>query len=351
MSTVKKGRSKKANMWQELPDDLLHLIVRYSGVDVIRALALMEKRTLRCARPYLQAIGKLGPFWRCIKVVTTLYRDSRKGCPGLQPSHATALGELLKLNFNIGSLKLLYHTLSAESVSAIATGLRESETVTALSLQNAMEPLGATHIARALPANATLTKLDLDSNKIDDDGATALADGLVSNATLTSLKLWFNRIGDEGAAALANGLKRNATLTRLELDYNKIGDRGATALAAALRGNAVVKNLRLCHNRSIGDQGAAALADALTVKTTALTILGLICAGIGSQGARALADALAVNVTLEVLDILCNGVGAEAGGILAKALPFNATLKKLQISGAAKRELREVCASKRIQLI
>lgn len=340
-------------MWEDLPDDLLRYFVRYfDGVGAIRVLALLGKRTLRCAQPYLQAISELRPFWRRIKSHTRITQG--KTCPGLQPSHATALGKLLGLNLNISTLQLEYHRLAAESVGAIATGLLESETLTALCLTNTMEPSGGTRIARALPANATLTELKILYNNIGDDGAAALADGLTSNATLTKLTLWHNLIGDEGAAALANGLKRNATLTKLDLGFNKIGDRGAAALADALRVNAVVEKLGLRCNRSVGDEGAAALANALTVKTTALTALDLTGANrISSQGARALADALAANVTLEVLDILCQGMGAEAADAFAKALTINATLKMLFVSRAVKwhGELRAVCAAKGIQLI
>ncbi|CAF4513463.1 unnamed protein product [Rotaria socialis] len=127
----------------------------------------------------------------------------------------------------------------------------------------------------AILRNATLTTLDISSNKIGADGAKQLANALANNKvtlnqsspiayivnlllkqTLTTLNLLFNEIGEDGAKHLADVLANNKvtlnqsspiayivnllfkqTLTTLTLDNNKIGDNVRQRIAARVREN------------------------------------------------------------------------------------------------------------------
>jgi hypothetical protein len=153
------------------------------------------------------------------------------------------------------------------------------------------------YVNNALRVIATLTSLDLVSNRIGEAGATQLAECLRVNATLTSLQLASNRIGAAGATQLAECLRVNATLTSLNLGGNGIGATGATQLAECLRVNATLKSLDLSFN-GIGDAGATQLAECLRVNAT-LKSLSLINNGIGGAGARALEAACPPQCMLE----------------------------------------------------
>ncbi|KAL0231705.1 hypothetical protein GEMRC1_011109 [Eukaryota sp. GEM-RC1] len=125
---------------------------------------------------------------------------------------------------------------------------------------------GATYLAEALMANATVTNVDLSHNNIGNYGVTSLAEALIVNATVTNVNLSHNNIGDDGVKALAEALKTNATVTSVNLSHNNIGDDGAKALSEALKVNATIRTVNLNSN-FIGNEGVEALSKALTVNS------------------------------------------------------------------------------------
>ncbi|CAM4892110.1 unnamed protein product [Rotaria socialis] len=202
----------------------------------------------------------------------------------------------------------------------------------------------------AILRNATLTTLDISSNKIGADGAKQLANALANNKTLTTLNLLFNEIGEDGAKHLADALANNKTLTTLNIAWNKIGNEGAGYLANALDNSKTLTTLDISSNK-IGADGAKQLANTLANNKT-LTTLNLLFNEIGEDGAKHLADVLAnnkvtlnqsspiayiVNIllmqTLTTLNIAWNKIGNEGAGYLANALDNNKTLTTLNLRG------------------
>ena len=93
-----------------------------------------------------------------------------------------------------------------------------------------------------------LRSLHLGHNAVGCAGATFLAHALTANASLTALHLPGNRIQPDGAEALATALELNASLAQLDLAANQVRARGATALAGALRANRALALLDISRN-------------------------------------------------------------------------------------------------------
>ena len=109
--------------------------------------------------------------------------------------------------------------------------------------------------------NATVQRLLLNANDVDEEGARTLARALGAAASLRELVLRGNRVGDDGAEALAEALADNPPLRVLDPGRNGVRERGACALAAALGRNTRLRALRVDQNAP-GRGGHAALAEA-----------------------------------------------------------------------------------------
>lgn len=72
---------------------------------------------------------------------------------------------------------------------------------------------------RSLAANATLTALNLESNKLFLRGGQLLADALGKNSTLAMLNVANTGIGTSGAAYLAAAASRHPAMDRLVLAF------------------------------------------------------------------------------------------------------------------------------------
>ncbi|KAK1735803.1 leucine-rich repeat protein [Skeletonema marinoi] len=241
-----------------------------------------------------------------------------------------ALPRLRSNDATLTRLLLGSNEIDNEGVVALAGALKENATLTTLNLRlTQIGKEGAIALAEALKKNTTLTTLELLNNKIGNEGAIALAEALKKNTTLTELDLGSNGIGKEGAIALAEALKENTTLTTMDLGYNDIGNEGAIALADALKKNTTLTTLDLGSNH-IGNEGAIALTDALKENTT-LTTLNLGDNDLDNEGAIALADALKENTTLTTLDLGSNEIDNEGAIALAEALKENTTLTTLDL--------------------
>ena len=175
---------------------------------------------------------------------------------------------------------------------------------------NALGTKGATTIAEALAANATLTALSLDSNEIDSEGVEQLAKALGGNRTLTSLSLEWNSVGKEGGMALAAMLGHDdLALSVLNLGWNGLGDEGVRLLARALElkpSGSAMRDVRLHHNR-LSAEAAVPLSKALK----SLAVLDVSGNALGEGGASVL---LLAQQELEASAPAGSGGGGEAGG-------------------------------------
>ena len=135
-------------------------------------------------------------------------------------------------------------------------------------------PEGAKAIAEALKVTASLTSLSLSQNPLGDEGVEVLAQGIKANKTLKTLDLsmphmYSFQIGPRGATAIADALSASASVTSLSLARNNLGDDGAEALSIGLKENKSIKMLDLSGKGYggglIGPRGATALASAIAV--------------------------------------------------------------------------------------
>mmetsp|Transcript_37306 Transcript_37306/g.92846 ORF Transcript_37306/g.92846 Transcript_37306/m.92846 type:complete len:110 (-) Transcript_37306:9-338(-) len=85
-----------------------------------------------------------------------------------------------------------------------------------------------------------MSNLELFDCGMGDEGVLHLASALRANTTLTKLDLGYNEIGAVAAQHIAEALEVNATVTKLDLRSNAIDTVGAQHIAAAIKVNATV---------------------------------------------------------------------------------------------------------------
>jgi Leucine-rich repeat (LRR) protein len=127
---------------------------------------------------------------------------------------------------------------------------------------NPISYAGMQALAPNLKWLTNLQTLDLSDNQIGDAGMQALAQNLKGLTNLTELALHNNQIGDAGMQDLGPNLKGLTNLQRLYLHNNQIGDAGMQALAPNLKWLTNLQRLYL-HNNQIGDAGAKVLGQHL----------------------------------------------------------------------------------------
>ncbi|KAJ4454186.1 putative TKL/IRAK protein kinase [Paratrimastix pyriformis] len=247
----------------------------------------------------------------------------------LGPMGALLLARGLRGNGVLTSLGLRHNNIGPNGASAIAELLMDpSCTIVDVQFKgNAIQSLGALHIAKAIKLNTSLKVLELQANGLGPSAVIALADALRSNHSIRALNFNENEIGDEGCAVISRLLLENATITTVGLASNSIFAPGAVALSEALLRSTSMIGLDLGRNQ-VGNQGAIAIANAIRHNET-LTSLDLSNNFILSAGSCALADMIASNKALRHLDLGANqarNAGASAWG---HALTLNGTLTRL----------------------
>jgi Ran GTPase-activating protein 1 len=140
----------------------------------------------------------------------------------LGPSGAQALGELLRRNHSIRTLRVHNDGLGQDGGKHIAaallgkSGIEEEEDV---------EPENIAKIETFISGR----------NRLENPGAEALANTFKLMKTLTALQIPQNGIKPEGIVFIAESLKQNKGLMILDLNDNNIRESGAIALAAAFK--------------------------------------------------------------------------------------------------------------------
>ena len=135
-------------------------------------------------------------------------------------SHALSLGKIFCRQEEIF---LADNNLGDEGVEALSVGLKESKSLKALDVLNAMRastkfgPKGATALASAISVMSSVTELNLFNNTIKDQGVTAICEAVQSNkeTKLASLNVGYNGIGPAGAKSVAAMAAAIASLTKI----------------------------------------------------------------------------------------------------------------------------------------
>ncbi len=149
---------------------------------------------------------------------------------------ASYLGNALKHNQTVESLWLKRNPLKAEGVSQIAQMLEVNKSLQTLDLVNVgMLDDGVKILFESLKKNTCLRTLYLDANGIGVNGARYIADYFkylkqTKQKGLTGLFIAMNRLGDEGTKIIANAIANYPYLKRLDLSSNRIQNDGLTVL-------------------------------------------------------------------------------------------------------------------------
>ena len=84
---------------------------------------------------------------------------------------------------------------------------------------------------------------------LGDEGATAIGSKISKSSTIKTLLIKSNLIGDSGAFSIANGIASPMCgLTKLDLSTNKINDQGGNSLIKGLELNRRLQNVNLRAN-------------------------------------------------------------------------------------------------------
>ena len=150
------------------------------------------------------------------------------------PEAILELAALLKQNPNIHHLNLSGNLLGDEGVIALVSVFGETQiSVPCLELaNNKIGDAGATAVGELVNKNPNIGIVNLSGNLIRDEGAIGLAKHLTDNMNVTKVDLSGNNIGPAGAIALRECLLQNIDIHSLNLTGNPLlcGDQSSSML-------------------------------------------------------------------------------------------------------------------------
>ena len=309
------------------------------------------------------------PSLRSLCGLTREEREIDFSSRGFRGADAMLLAFELPAMSSLTSLSLAGNDLGG-GIEDLSTGLRESSSLTMLDLRGKgygggrIGPSGATALASAMAAMASLSVSDLRFNNLDTESATMLAamakkkkvslcgikpgqteaklqgsypnymtvpDAILLTADLavrsdlTSIDLSRNDLDAEAAEAISPAVAVSASLTSLDLERNYIGPKGARALGEALKVNCSLTKLSLAQN-NLEEDGTRSICEALKGNTTLMELDlrgGTFTTGTnigGPAGAAHVADMLGVNGHLARVDVSCNCL--DRGGLEVRLLRY-----------------------------
>ncbi|NES83173.1 MAG: hypothetical protein F6K10_18180 [Moorea sp. SIO2B7] len=211
------------------------------------------------------------------------------------------------------SLWLKRNPLKVGGVACIAKMLEENSSIHTLDLVNVgMLDEGVKLLFESLRKNQTLRNLYIDANGISEIGAHYIADYFEymkseNRKGLTGLFMAINRLGDAGAELIANAVAGYSHLSRLDLSSNRIQNNGLKVLLEQCNTLPKLVYLGIGLYKSTSDLGelpnyfdgvgADIIADFIRDNDT-VQILGLMDTNIREGGFEIIADALEENHTL-----------------------------------------------------
>ncbi|MBK4737771.1 leucine-rich repeat domain-containing protein [Noviherbaspirillum pedocola] len=205
------------------------------------------------------------------------------------------------------SLETLYCRMSDPDIRNLTTLLKETESLTSLSLQisHIPQPFINKHFSElgsAFAACRTLTRFHISSNNLPlafRPEWDLVFSRLLASPYLQTLTLEDWKPTPAGMAAFAQALKKNSTLQSLSITLSELTDADAKVLAEGLKGNSSLTELR-CVNCRLQAEGVTAL----------LSVAGS-------------------HTRIRKLDVSMNCVQAKAMGEVASALLQNRSLEFL----------------------
>jgi Ran GTPase-activating protein (RanGAP) involved in mRNA processing and transport len=321
-------------------------------------MSLLPSLTVQC----MSALAQSSEALSNLELPRSLYRLSLSHVswsvmPSLQACLAHDESEL-------ASVSLRNCRLFDRDVEALVGGLRGNASLTMLELpSNKISDAGVHLLCQLLagPQRCALTELDLSNNSLDapsldslakalgdrscplqklavamltrvgepGDGLLAIWVALQNNSTLHTLDLSGWTMGAKETASAALVLRANTRLRKLALLASQIGDEGAAQIAEALSANQTLRDLDLSRN-CISDAGTSAMALMLE-SNQALYRLALSSCRVGDEGARAMARAMYANHGLNSIDLSKNRVSAVGADAMTRAMRGNRSLAELNL--------------------
>ena len=158
---------------------------------------------------------------------------------------------------SIKELTLKFNDLSAAAVRCMVPFLQSANNLVRLDLSgNVFQSEGFNLLLRAL-RNSPVERLDCSACDIE---SIEEIDSENKPKKLEKLFLNYNHINADGCRGLAKLLRGgDSTLTTLDLDENKIDDEGVAVLVGALQSNTSLMGLQLAGNVDISNQGLVML--------------------------------------------------------------------------------------------
>jgi len=201
---------------------------------------------------------------------------------------------------NIVELNLSNNPLGISSALLLLKNMSENKAIRKLLLANCGLDDSKSQALTFMGNNTNLEELDLNGNLLGDNALIALKSFYI-NSKIKSIELANNNITDIGAKCIGAIISENTTsITRLNLQDNKIEDEGAFEIAEGLRTNKSITEVNLTNN-IIADRGVIAIADTLAEDNNSITKLFLDNNLIIFSGIKELSKAIDNNDTLEVI--------------------------------------------------
>jgi hypothetical protein len=161
---------------------------------------------------------------------------------GARGCRALGVAIMVGGNKSLQTLKLDHNpNIGVEGVANICRGLRSNCTLLQLHLPFCgIDPIGARPLSEALAFRALgLKLLNLQGNRLGDEGLAYLCPGLEANQSLVELNLADNGIGTNPhdlnpMSMFAGVISGHKTITKLDLNYNRLCLEAANALLPGL---------------------------------------------------------------------------------------------------------------------
>lgn len=160
---------------------------------------------------------------------------------------AHCIASLLRSTRTLEELKFdSFDTLDLEALKLVGEALKENKTVASLKFSYCnLGENGSELLIRSLAQNTTIRRFCLSNDEVGYNAMVAMADILRNNASIQELNLSSNVLGNKEVNALSGAIAQNRSLKKLELDENNIGALGVADLAKALAVNPVLEQINL----------------------------------------------------------------------------------------------------------
>lgn len=241
------------------------------------------------------------------------------------------LRDNLSLFSNLRSLKVIdYKAIDDSFAKEIANHIRNNRSIVSLKISNTcVTTVGLRAIVQSLGEDATLEKLNLSFNRINDDGAVYLAEMLLENKVLKELDFsWNQNVTPIGTQALCESIKTNSTLKRVNL--SNIFGMDSSVMISLIRENHTLTHLSV---NGVPLKGCfRKVVIALNERETHFDYLKLTCCRISTKDSPAIVDLIASEAAPNVLDLSSNRIGDKGAKIISKGIKNNTRIKKLVLS-------------------